>query len=218
MKKILFIIATLALTTNIFAAKPTQRWSAEKAQAWAADKGWIVGCDYVTATAINQIEMWQAESFDPQTMERELALAKGLGFNTVRVFFSNLVYADDPKGFKERFSLFLDICEKNGIKALPTFWTNGGKCIDPKLGKQPEAIKGNHNSQWVMTPGADIVNNPEKWGPLEKMVKERVLRCGVYEISVSVCHHAHPLSLYFVSTLLLAYLLTLATRSRYRLI
>ena len=147
MKGLLLITALLAVSANIFAAKPGERWSVEKAQAWAADKGWIVGCDYVTATAINQIEMWQAESFDPETIDKELALAEGLGFNTVRVFFSNLVYTDDPKGFKQRFSLFLDLCQKHGIRALPTFWTNGGKCIDPKLGKQPDAIKGSNSSE-----------------------------------------------------------------------
>jgi hypothetical protein len=156
---------------SVFARTP-ERWSAQKAEEWAADKGWIIGCNYVAATAINQIEMWQAESFDPATIERELALAEGLGFNTVRVFFSNLVYTDDPKGFKQRFSQFLDICDRHHIKALPTFWTNGGKCVDPHLGKQPEAIPGNHNSQWVMTPGADYVNDPSKWGELEKMVKD----------------------------------------------
>lgn len=167
-KKLLIIIA-LFINISVFAA---ERWSVEKAQAWAADKGWIVGCDYVTATAINQIEMWQAESFDPETMDKELGIAQGLGFNTVRVFFSNLVYSDDPKGFKQRFSLFLDLCEKHSIKVIPTFWTNGGKNFSPKLGKQPEAIKGNHNSQWIQTPGAAIVNDPKQWGELEKMVKD----------------------------------------------
>lgn len=171
MKKI-FTIIVMSLALGGFLSAKNARWSAEKANKWAEDKGWIVGCNYVTATAINQIEMWQAESFDPEMMDRELALAKGLGFNTVRVFFSNLVYTDDPKGFKERFNQFLNICEKHGIRALPTFWTNGGKCFNPSLGKQPDAIKGNHNSQWVMTPGEKYVNDPTKWPELERMVKD----------------------------------------------
>ncbi len=170
-KKILLVMLSALAFLNV-SARDNGRWSAEKANEWIKDKGWIVGCDYVTATAINQIEMWQAESFDPETMDRELALAEGLGFNTVRVFFSNLVYTDDPKGFKERFNIFLDLCEKHGIRALPTFWTNGGKNFAPYLGKQPEAIKGNHNSQWIQTPGAAYVNDPAKWPELEKMVKD----------------------------------------------
>ena len=172
--KIRLSFLLLLVTALVSRAGVPCRWSTEKAEKWAADKGWIVGCDYVTATAINQIEMWQEESFDPQTIDRELALAESLGFNTVRVFFSNLVYTADPKGFKKRFSLFLDICDRHGIRVLPTFWTNGGKCVNPHLGKQPEAIKGDHNSQWVMTPGAEYVNNPSKWDELEKMVKDIV--------------------------------------------
>ena len=172
--KIRLSFLLLLVTALVSRAGVPCRWSTEKAEKWAEDKGWIVGCDYVTATAINQIEMWQEESFDPQTIDRELALAESLGFNTVRVFFSNLVYTADPKGFKKRFSLFLDICDRHGIRVLPTFWTNGGKCVNPHLGKQPEAIKGDHNSQWVMTPGAEYVNNPSKWDELEKMVKDIV--------------------------------------------
>lgn len=165
------ILAAMLLNVSALASG-AERWSAEKARAWAADKGWIVGCDYVTASAINQIEMWQKETFDPKEMDRELAMAESLGFNTVRVFFSNLVYTDDPEGFNDRFETFLKLCKKHGIKVIPTFWTNGGKCKEPRLGKQPESVKGVHNSQWVTTPGAEYVNNPEKWGELETMVKD----------------------------------------------
>lgn len=184
MKRIFYLImfsaamAFVSCGTSDRQSPSCERWSVEKANEWAADKGWIVGCDYVPSTAINQIEMWQEESYDPQTIDRELGYAESLGFNTVRVFFSNLVYTDDPAGFKDRFSDFLGMCDKHGIRALPTFWTNGGKCIEPKLGKQPEAIKGDHNSQWVMTPGADYVNDPSKWGELETMVKDII---GTYK-------------------------------------
>ena len=169
MKRILLFVTVMVLAAC--GRVDYNRWSEEKANKWAEDHGWIVGCNYITATAINQIEMWQAESFDPETIDKELAMAEDLGFNTVRVFFSFLVYADDPKGFIQRFDQFLGICDKHGIKALPTFWTNGGKLHDPHLGKQPESIKGVHNSAWVMNPGAEYVNDPAKWPELEKMVK-----------------------------------------------
>lgn len=170
MKKYLILIAIAILSTITLPAN--SRWSAERAHAWAADKGWIVGCDYVPSYAINQIETWQEGDFNPEVIDHELTLAQSLGFNTVRIFFSNMVYTADPAGFKQRFEQFLDICQKHGIRALPTFWTNGGKCNNPQLGKQPEAIKGNHNSQWVTTPGAEYVNHPERWGELEAMVKD----------------------------------------------
>lgn len=154
------------------AATATERWNSEKARRWAQDKGWITGCDYVPSYAINQIETWQEEDFNPAVIDKELAMAESLGFNTVRVFLSNVVYTADPEGFKKRFARFLEIADRHGIRALPTFWTNGGKCKEAKLGKQPESIKGIHNSQWVTTPGAEYVNNPEKWGELETMVKD----------------------------------------------
>lgn len=174
MKKIIYLVfLSLTLAGGCKAQdKAAGRWSEEKANAWLAENGWIVGCNYVTATAINQIEMWQAETFDPRTIDKELGMAEGLGFNTVRVFLSNLVYTDDPQGFKKRFDEFLSLCEKHHLRAIVTFWTNGGKCKDPKLGPQPESVAGVHNSQWVMTPGTDVVNDPSKWGELEIMVKD----------------------------------------------
>lgn len=174
MKKLIYFIFLPFLFSAVCAAQGNDggRWSEEKANLWLADKGWIVGCDYVCATAINQIEMWQKETFDPQTMETELTRAEGLGFNTVRVFLSNLVYTTDPEGFKRRFNEFLSICERHHLTAIVTFWTNGGKCKDPKLGPQPESIQGVHNSQWCMVPGTDVVNDPAKWGELEIMVKD----------------------------------------------
>lgn len=46
-------------------------WSAEKANEWYASKGWLRGCDFIPSTAINQLEMWQAASFDSSTIDRE---------------------------------------------------------------------------------------------------------------------------------------------------
>lgn len=173
MKKILLliIVATTALSCSL-CAKTGKRWSAEKATRWYANQGWIVGCNYVTATAINQIEMWQEETFDPQTIDRELGLAEGLGFNTIRVFLSHLVYLDNPQTFKKRFDHFLQLCEKHHIRVEVTFWTNGGKCQHPKLGKQPESQYGVHNSQWCMVPGTEWVNDPSKWHLLKRMVQD----------------------------------------------
>lgn len=117
-KKILFLATSILFLAASCCKAPVvaERWSAERANQWMADKGWIVGCDYVPSTAINQIEMWQAETFDPETIDRELGFAEGLGFNTVRIFFSNLVYTAEPAGFKERFSQFLELCDKHEIR------------------------------------------------------------------------------------------------------
>ena len=53
----------------------TQRWSESKANAWYQDQPWLVGANYVPATAINQLEMWQAGTFDRQRIDKELRWA-----------------------------------------------------------------------------------------------------------------------------------------------
>ena len=62
------------------------RWSEAKAQQWYAAQPWLVGANFIPADAINQLEMWQADTFDPQEIDRELGWAEGLGMNTMRVF------------------------------------------------------------------------------------------------------------------------------------
>lgn len=152
------------------------RWSVSKANEWYEKIPWPVGCDYIPSTAINQIETWQADTFDPQTIDRELGFAEQLGFNTVRVFLHNLVWEADPAGFKQRLDAFLGICAKHHIRVVVTFFTNGcyGFEGEPHLGKQPAPTPGVHNSGWVQSPGAVIVNDPTRWGVLEEYVKDVV--------------------------------------------
>ena len=47
-----------------------QRWTTEQAQEWAVRQPWFFGANFTPSTAINQLEMWQAETFDPVTIER----------------------------------------------------------------------------------------------------------------------------------------------------
>ncbi len=175
MKKAL-IYFTIALFTAASCGKetpaPAQRWSQERANAWYAEQEWPVGFNYVAATAINQFEMWQAESFDPETIDYEMSKAEELGFNTVRIFLHDMVWEADPAGFKQRIDAFLGICRSHGIKTIVTFFTNGGRFENPQLGKQPESIQGIHNSQWIQSPGAPSVNDPASWPRLERYVKD----------------------------------------------
>ncbi|MEO6358830.1 MAG: hypothetical protein ABIU77_19565 [Ferruginibacter sp.] len=68
------------------------RWPEEKINAWYNNNPWPVGCNYIPQYAINQLEMWQVESFDATVIDRELSWASGLGFNTVRVFLHHLLW------------------------------------------------------------------------------------------------------------------------------
>src|ERR1035438_1176342 len=69
-----------------------QRWTEVQANAWYAQEPWPVGANFLPSTAINQLEMWQADTFDPVTIDRELGWAQAIGMNTMRVFLHNLLW------------------------------------------------------------------------------------------------------------------------------
>ena len=88
MSAVLRLRAALLLLLPLCRAGAQDRptWSRERARAWGDSTGWLVGSNFVPSTASNQLEMWQAATFDPQTIDRELGWAESLGFNTIRVF------------------------------------------------------------------------------------------------------------------------------------
>ena len=165
---------SLAHTTAAAKAELTVngRWSIDRANAWYQKFPWLMGCNYVTSTAVNQLEMWQADTFDPKTIDRELGWAESVGLNTVRIFLHDLAWKQDKEGFKKRLTTFHDLCEKHHIWTIPTFFTNGGPGVPIKIGKQPEPLLGVHNSQWLQSPGTAMVNSPEHWDYLEEYVSD----------------------------------------------
>ena len=99
----------------ITASAPATVWPIEKATAWYARHKWLTGANYIPATAINQLEMWQADTFDSATIDKELGWAQGIGFNTLRVFLHSVAWKEDPDGFKKRMGTFLTIADKHQI-------------------------------------------------------------------------------------------------------
>ena len=92
--------------------------------------------------------MWQAETFDTSTIDRELGYAESIGFSVVRVFLHPLLWMQDPAGFKSRIDQFLSIANSHKIKTMLVMFDD---CWNPEgfLGPQPNPIPGVHNSQWV---------------------------------------------------------------------
>ncbi len=133
------------------------RWTPDRANAWYDRQPWLVGCNYVPATAINQIEMWQASTFDPTTIERELGWAADIGFNSLRVYLHDLVWAENPDGFYARIDQFLGLCAAVRIRPFFVFFDD---CHFPKaqLGPQPRPLPAYHNSGWVNCPTRDVAN------------------------------------------------------------
>ena len=70
------------------------KWSKEEANSWYKKQPWLVGCNFLPSSAINQLEMFQEDTFDKETIERELDWAKGLGFNSLRVYLHDLLWSD----------------------------------------------------------------------------------------------------------------------------
>lgn len=145
-------------------------WSKEKAHEWQREKGWLVGCNFTPSTAINQLEMWQEDTFDPETIDRELGWAEGLGFNSIRVYLHDLLWEQDSVGMLERMEEFLDIADKHQIGVMFVLF-DGVWHPYPKLGVQPEPTPHVHNSGWVQSPGLDVLQDSTQDARLERYVK-----------------------------------------------
>lgn len=168
MRKILFVI--LFFTQSAIAQSP-KIWTAKQANDWYAQQGWLVGANFLPSTAINQLEMWQRDSFDTATINRELGWAASLGFNTLRVYLHNLVWERDALGFKQRINTFLNIASRHKIKPVFVFFDDCWN-EEPVYGKQPAPKPGVHNSGWVRSPGKSVHNDSTQWDVLETYVKD----------------------------------------------
>ncbi len=157
-----FVLLTALVTSAMpGTARPDEPgpWPLERAAAWSREHPWLVGCNYIPSTAINQLEMWQADTFDPATIDRELGWAEGLGFNSVRVFLHDLLWEQDAPGFLGRMDRFLEIADRHRIGVVFVVFDAVWDPI-PQLGEQRAPKPGLHNSGWVQSPGKRILSDP----------------------------------------------------------
>ena len=66
----LIIALAGSMAALIPASADTARWSEAKADARDAKQPWLVGSNYTPASAINELEMWQADTFDAAASTR----------------------------------------------------------------------------------------------------------------------------------------------------
>jgi len=99
----------------------------EGANDWYRKQPWLVAAT-TSRHRINQLEMWQADTFDPARINLELTWAQDLGMNTMRVFLHDLPWQQDAGGFERRISRFLGIAEKHGIRPILVLFDS---CWDP---------------------------------------------------------------------------------------
>lgn len=149
----------------------SKRWTKEQAKNWGKEHGWLRGCNFNPSTSINQLEVWQAETFDPETIDRELGWAKEIGMNCMRVYLHHVAWDVDKKGFKNRMDQYLDIADRHGIKTIFVFFDDCWNATY-SAGKQPEPKPGVHNSGWVRDPGDLFYSDPYLVETLEIYVKD----------------------------------------------
>ncbi|MDE3067080.1 MAG: 1,4-beta-xylanase [Verrucomicrobiota bacterium] len=166
---VISLIALQGLAAFKCAAAP-ERWSVQKAEGWASREGWLVGCNFIPSTAINELEMWQADTFDPGTIDRELGWAQSLGFNSVRVFLHDLPWQQDSKGFLDRMDRFLALADKHHVKVVFVLFDSCWN-PDPRPGPQPAPRPFVHNSGWVQCPGREYMAHPERLDELKPYVQ-----------------------------------------------
>jgi hypothetical protein len=166
MKTLIRFAATLATLALAHCLQAREIWTPAQATAWGKQQGWLVGSNYTPASAINQLEMWQAETFDAAGIERELGWAQAMGMNTMRVFLHDLLWQQDAKGFQQRLDQFLTICQKHNIKPMLVLFDS---CWDPapQLGKQRDPRPGVHNSGWVQSPAVAVLQDDAQWPRLK---------------------------------------------------
>ena len=157
------------------AAAAGERWTARQAAQWYAAQPWMVGCNYTPRTAINQLEFWQADTFDAKTIDQELAWATDIGFNVLRVYLHDIPHRQGAEGFYKRVDEFLSICETRGIRVMFVLLDD---CWDPnpRPGKQREPRPHVHNSGWVQCPGTAILSKPERHDEMKPYVQGVIRR------------------------------------------
>jgi hypothetical protein len=169
MRRARLLAVGLLLVAALAPAFAAGAWSEPAIEAWYSRLPWLVGSNYIPRDAINALEMWQQETFDPAQIDLELSHAEALGMNTMRVFLHDLLWAQDPEGFKTRIDRFLSIAASHGIRPMFVLFDS---CWDPepRLGPQHPPVPGVHNSGWVQGPGLAVADRSQ-WPRLEAYVK-----------------------------------------------
>jgi len=154
-----------------------KRWTPEQARDWYDKLPFMCGFNYVPSSAVNSTEMWQSDTFDPITIERELGWAAAIGFNTCRIFLQELVFTTDPDGFLKRLDTFLRLADAQGIATMPVLFDDcafAGK--EPYPGEQFAPVLGIHNSQWTPCPSSARATDADDWDTLQEYVTAIVTR------------------------------------------
>ncbi|MCL1628549.1 cellulase family glycosylhydrolase [Roseibaca sp. V10] len=143
---------------------PLPRWSKDRANAWWHAQPCPVGCNFLPSSAVNFLEMWMPDSFDRDTIARELRWAAEMGLNSIRTNLHYLVWKHDRDGLMARFDWLLQTASDMGLSVMPVLFDDCGfGGAEPVYGPQPDPVPGLHNSRAVASPGRAAVTNRALW-------------------------------------------------------
>ena len=96
------VICQTTILPGLLQAQEPEVWTIDQANAWQSKQAWIVGCNFIPSTAINELEMLQQETFDTTRDGSE-----------PKTWFHD-VYRKDRSPFDEKEVLFIkQITEAN---------------------------------------------------------------------------------------------------------
>lgn len=154
------------------AGEPGGRWEEPRIWQWYESLGPVKGVNYVPRTAVNSVEMWQADTFDADAIDEELGWAQDAGYTCIRVQLQFAVWQADPDGFLDRMDRLLELAAKHGLRVVPVLFDDLNLAGQPPtLGAQPPPVPGEHNARWVPSPAATDVADRDRWPELERYVK-----------------------------------------------
>jgi len=149
------------------------RWDEQRIWTWFESIGTVKGVNYIPRTAVNSVEMWMEDSFDPETIDEELNWAQDIGYTCIRVQLQFKVWQQDSESFIDRVDELLKIAQRNGLRVTLVLFDDlniAGQ--SPQVGPQPEPVPGVYNGRWVPSPSAKAVTDRSQWPALEQYVKD----------------------------------------------
>ena len=165
------------------------KWREERAWQWYNSRPWIMGCNHVTGSVRNRIEMWQDETFAEslRKTEREFELAARTGFNAIRVMLPFFVWKHQREKFLEHLKEYVECASRNGLGVMIVLFNDclipkriADRTPPPKFGPQPDPDWGYHGGTKV-TPfdGSREVgwwdgDDPAIWPEKEAYVRDLV--------------------------------------------
>ena len=165
-----------------------RRWTIEEANAWFDSYPWLRGCNFIGSDCASRIDMWQSYKSEEHlaTADRELARAKEIGFNTVRLLIEFDVWLQERASFMDILEKYIALCNKHGqyvmlCLANEAVLPRGNEFVPKPLGEQFYAL-GFHQGRLPLTeeqkalPAFHPLEKPEWKEKYLEMVTEVVTR------------------------------------------